>query len=140
MSDMKKVKKPTQTHDRKVFKLLVTGGRDFNDAALVNAALSAAVKHHNVTHVIHGDARGADKLCGEWAAKHGLAEVRVSANWAFYDKAAGPIRNAWMAELNPDLLLAFPGGTGTMNMVEQAHRFNIVVVDAVKLVKKLTKL
>lgn len=135
-----KTRKPTQTHDRVVFLLLVTGGRDFSDKALVDTVMSAAVRSHGVTHVIHGDARGADKLCGDWAKAHGLAEVRVPANWDYHGNSAGPIRNAHMAELRPNMLLAFPGGNGTKNMVEQSHRHGIPVVDAAKLAKKLAEL
>jgi hypothetical protein len=43
--------------------------------------------------------------------------------------AAGPIRNARMLEEGkPDIVIAFPGGRGTANMIEQAHAAGVEVV------------
>ncbi len=53
---------PTQT------RLLVTGGRDFADRDLLYATLDRLHAEHNIIVVIHGDAKGADRLAGEWAS------------------------------------------------------------------------
>ena len=43
------------------------------------------------------------------------------AQWTKYGKSAGPIRNAEMLRFGkPQLVVAFPGGDGTENMIGQA--------------------
>lgn len=68
----------------------------------------------------HGGARGADTLAGEWGKRKGLPVLRVDANWDYYDKAAGPIRNQWMIDFAfPTYAVGFPGHTGTSDMAER---------------------
>lgn len=125
----------TQTHERKIFKLLVCGGRDFSDSPMLEKALTKTNEKYKITHLIHGDARGLDKMAGAWAQKNGIQPVIVPALWNYYGNSAGPIRNQYMADLSPDRCLSFPGGNGTRNMVEQCLRYNIPVTDAEKLVQ-----
>lgn len=108
-------------------KILVCGGRDYADKEKVYATLDKWRKVELITHVIHGDATGADKLADQWAIENGIQPVRCPALWDFYKRAAGPLRNESMAELNPHMMLAFPGGKGTKNMVETAERYRIRV-------------
>ena len=123
----------TITKDRVVFKLLVCGGRDYTDKEAVWNLLDRAHAKFNITHLIHGYAKGVDRLAGEWANARGVQEVSCPANWERFKNAAGPIRNQYMAELDPNALIAFPGGKGTKNMVEQAARHGITVYSASKL-------
>ena len=123
----------TITKDREVFKLLVTGGRDYTNKEDIWSLLDRAHAKFKITHLIHGFAKGVDKIAGEWANERGVQEVICPANWDRFKNAAGPIRNQYMAELEPNALLAFPGNKGTKNMVEQAARHNITVYDATKL-------
>lgn len=72
--------------------------------------------------VIHGGAQGADTMAGEWAQSRGIACMAFAANWATEGRAAGPIRNKRMLdEVSPNVVVAFPGGRGTANMVGQAR-------------------
>ena len=78
--------------------------------------------------IIQGQARGADRMAAVWAFYRGVAMLAMPANWDYYDKRAGSIRNTWMLDFGlPDLLIAFPGGYGTANMVEQTRERNIQV-------------
>ena len=79
--------------------------------------------------IIQGGARGADSLAGLWAKSTGSPCAVVSANWDHYNKAAGAIRNRWMLELQPDLVVAFEGGYGTANMIKQAKQKGIEVIE-----------
>lgn len=70
--------------------------------------------------IIHGKARGADSLCGEWGKARGVPVIEVPAQWGFYRNAAGPMRNGWMLEiLSPTYAIGFPGGSGTADMTER---------------------
>lgn len=103
---------------------LVCGGRDFDDSDWIDKELSA----RNVTAIVHGSYRGADDLAGQWARSKGIPEIPVPANWHHYKKKAGPIRNGWMIKFTrAEAVLAFPGGSGTENMIEQATEAGIPV-------------
>ena len=99
-------------------RVLCFGGRDFTDTGRIDAALSLlpSVLGDRFA-IIHGNARGADRLCGEWGKRRGLCVIAVDAPWDFYDKKAGPTRNGWMLEFcMPTYAVGFPGGSGTRDM------------------------
>ena len=110
-------------------KILVTGTRRYADERRVAEVLDAL----EPTLVIEGAAKGADKLAHEWAIDRGVANDRYHAEWERYGRAAGPIRNERMLkEGAPDLVVAFPeaGGRGTQNMMKQALKAGVPVIDA----------
>lgn len=109
-------------------RVLVTGGRDFSDRALVNDALDRLHAQHAFTVLIHGDASGADRLSGEWAASKGIQVEARPADWKKHGRAAGPIRNSQMLNEQPELVIAFPGGKGTADMVRKAKQAGLEVV------------
>lgn len=83
-----------------------------------------------VAAVIHGDAKGADKASGRWALEQGIPVYAFPADWQKHGRAAGPIRNLQMlAEGQPDLVVAFPGGRGTGDMVARAMAAGIPVLE-----------
>ena len=50
----------------------------------------------------------------------------IRLDWKKYGKKAGPLRNQQMLEEGkPDLVVAFPGGNGTADMVRRAKKANI---------------
>ena len=112
-------------------KVLVCGSRDFADEKLLFDALDVAHEFGPITQVIHGAARGADTLAGEWA--EGRIPVRAfPAKWGEYGRAAGPIRNRQMlVEGEPDVVIAFftdeKTSRGTANMVKQARGAGVPV-------------
>lgn len=74
-----------------------------------------------VTAVIHGGCEGADMCAAQWATKRGIPAQEFAADWNKYGKAAGPIRNQRMLdEGKPDVVLVFPGGSGTADMTRRA--------------------
>jgi hypothetical protein len=99
-------------------RLLVCGGRNYTNESLLNDRLSEIHSHTPVTLLIHGDARGADRLAGAWAGAMEIPMMIFPANWNL-GKQAGYIRNKQMLEEGkPDLVLAFPGGRGTEMMMQ----------------------
>jgi hypothetical protein len=106
-------------------RVLVCGGRDFNDAAAVFNKLDEL---ELPVIIIHGAARGADTLAQQWADERKQLCLRFPADWNRYGRAAGIYRNTEMLEQGePDLVVAFPGGRGTENMIRQALACNIKV-------------
>ena len=112
-------------------KVLVCGGRDFNDKEMLNNQLNELHRKINISLIIEGVAKGADTLASQWATDHKIANLRFPALWNRHGKAAGPIRNIRMLEDgSPDLVVAFPGGKGTKHMVKMAKDREIEVYHA----------
>lgn len=111
-------------------KVLVTGGRTFLDSNWLFAGLD--LLHESlpggITEIIEGEAPGADIRARFWAERHGVKVVGVAADWKKHGRAAGFIRNAEMADLKPDVVLACPGGAGTRMMVDIAKKRGLRVV------------
>lgn len=106
-------------------RVLCFGGRDYCDTRAVAGVLQKLLDAWGPDSfaVIHGGARGADSLCGAWAASKGLPVVAVAANWELFGKAAGGIRNQWMLDVcAPTYAVGFPGGPGSRNMAERVKK------------------
>lgn len=110
-------------------RVLVCGGRDYNDYDTVCRVLDDLLEHGEVT-IIHGAARGADSLADRWAAERGVERYGFPARWDEHRRAAGWIRNQEMIDEGcPDLVVAFPGGNGTADMVRRARLAGIHVME-----------
>jgi hypothetical protein len=111
-------------------RVLVCGGRDFSNCKLVFDTLNDLSRKEVVDCIIEGDAPGADRIAGAWAKRRRVDLKLYPANWAKEGKAAGPRRNQKMLdEGKPDLVVAFPGGTGTADMVSRARAANVEVIE-----------
>jgi hypothetical protein len=79
--------------------------------------------------VIEGGAKGADQGAAQWAEHEGVTLMKFPADWATFGRSAGPRRNAQMlSKGQPDVVIAFPGGRGTANMVAQAKAAGVTVI------------
>lgn len=108
--------------------ILVCGGRAFSDQAGVFSALDRLKKHHSIDKVVHGAARGADELGGAWARARGVEEAAYPARWDSEGPSAGPKRNQRMLDNEAiDVIVAFPGGRGTEDMVRRGTQAGIKV-------------
>lgn len=115
-------------------RVLVCGGRDFADREAVSRALMPyrcqPITEPSEHIIIHGGAPGADTLVDEWADVFGVRKRVFLADWQKHGKAAGPIRNQRMIdEGKPDLVVAFPGGRGTADMISRARKAGIEVIE-----------
>jgi hypothetical protein len=110
-------------------KILVAGGRDYKNEALVNKVLDNL--DPKPTCVIQGGALGADRLGFWWAVKNNIPQKTYLAKWDLHKKAAGPIRNALMLSENPDIELAvlFLGGRGTEDMRQKLTKKGIKILE-----------
>lgn len=109
--------------------VLVCGGRNYTNAQRVMEVLDGLNAELKITKVIHGCARGADILGGLWAKLRGIPAIGVHAEWDKFGKRAGYLRNIKMADMQPDVVVAFPGGKGTEMMIKIAKERNIKVVE-----------
>ena len=113
------------------------GGRDLAwSHQRIAAELLARTGGRPVHLLLHGGARGADAAIGRASQQLGWSALVMPAQWQLHGRAAGPIRNRELLEQaiaraeahsSPGyqasvLVVAFPGGTGTASLVQQARR------------------
>lgn len=109
--------------------VLVCGGRDYNDRGRLFSVLDRAHGANLIECLVHGCARGADSMAETWARERGVPVERYPALWEDHGRRAGPIRNQLMLDdSKPDLVIAFPGGAGTADMVRRANAAGVPVV------------
>lgn len=109
-------------------RVIICGGRSFDDYEMLERELDALHAQHRFTHVIHGAAKGADSFGEHWAQSRHLEVEKVPAHWRELGKKAGAVRNAEMLTRKPQLVIAFKGGKGTANMVRQAEAAGVPVI------------
>lgn len=111
---------------------LVCGGRHYRGPAQVHTALDRIHAKRAIAVLMEGGATGVDRYAFEWAcANQPITCERWAADWRKYGRAAGPIRNQQMLdEGKPDVVIAFPGGAGTADMVRRARAAGVEVIEA----------
>jgi len=133
--------------DNPTSRLLACGGRTYSNAVMVYRTLDALHAQHRFTDFIQGGAAGADALARDWAITHpeitrweckatwrdlshpdAVIKVRAS-DGVRYDAKAGIRRNTRMLEWKPDIVVSFPGGDGTADMVAQARAAGVEVME-----------
>ena len=109
-------------------RVLVCGGRDFRNQRLLNDFLNELDAASPIGTIIHGAAKGADRLAGQWAKDNGKSMDVYPADWQRDGRAAGYRRNQRMLDqARPTLVVAFPGGPGTAHMVRIATAAGVPV-------------
>ncbi len=123
-------------------RVLVCGGRNWNDQDRMDAALDAVHRKHGVTLLIEGGQVsrdretdtlfGADWQAGTWAIRRKVPHWICWAWWfdcnGKISRAAGPERNAKMIRVGqPDGVVAMPGGAGTADMIRKARAAGLTV-------------
>lgn len=123
-------------------RILVCGGRDFNDYEFIRNSLDKLCFDRgwlfdteycmpNI-HLIHGAARGADDCADQWGVVNWVPTSVYPAEWDKYGRRAGPLRNIQMLkEGKPDIVVAFPGGRGTEHMKKIAREAGVEVLEIV---------
>ncbi len=127
-------------------RVLVCGGRRYENYRKVEAVISAYHRLHNITLLIEGGARGADAFGAEVAEKYNIPHHKEEALWQNFDSRIEPVkkyktennwvcnclagknRNRRMLEMNPDIVFAFRGGTGTQHMINISTKAGIKVI------------
>lgn len=111
-------------------RVLACGGRDWRDRGFVIRQMSWIARTRGpIGLLIQGGAPGADTFAKDWAENNGINTETFQADWREGPKA-GPLRNQRMLELGqPDLVVAFPGGRGTADMVRRSKAAGVEVIE-----------
>lgn len=112
---------------------IVCGGRNYTDYDQVKLVLDRLLEPAKAAGIeltiIHGGAVGADTMAETWAKENNVRTICFPADWSHYGPAAGSIRNKQMLdEGKPHLVIHFPGGRGTRNMVSIARKSQVQIV------------
>lgn len=133
----------TKASDRdELPRVLVCGGRTYADYYRISDELDDLChdrdwltepdrygRRHPKVCIISGMAPGADRLAIQWAIARDCPWLEFRADWKKHGKSAGMIRNRQMLEEGkPVVVVAFPGGKGTANMVDIAQRAGVEVI------------
>lgn len=132
-----------------MYKLIIAGGRDFNDEAVLVEAFNTYLDKYELedseVEVISGTAKGADSLGAELARHNNIAVKEFPAQWqdmsdpcvpkqnsyGTYNALAGMKRNKQMGEYADGALIFWNGkSTGTKDMINQmiSLRKEVVVI------------
>ena len=116
-------------------RIIVAGGRDFNNYILLSETMDAVLERYTLSEVqiVSGCCRGADALGERYAKEHGILVKRFPADWLSYGKAAGPVRNRKMAEYASEgegALIAFwdRKSRGTASMIRLANKYGLQTI------------
>lgn len=125
----------------KRFRIIVCGGRHFNDYNLLKDEIDKVIARFNryvqEIEIVSGHCAGADQLGEQYARECGYPCKVFPANWEKYGRSAGPIRNSEMikyaSEVNVPIVVAFrsPRTKGTNDTIKKATKkgFKVFVFD-----------
>jgi hypothetical protein len=113
--------------------VIVFGSRDWTHRKILNTILDENIRKYDT--IIHGDARGADRMADDWGKLDKNAWVTVEshpADWQLHGKRAGYVRNKEMLDSGCDLGIGFltgatPGSMMMLNLLLDAGKPVIVV-------------
>ena len=111
--------------------LVAGGGRALDwPVEKIAATLHQASAGRPIALLLHGGARGADRLIEQAARSLAWPVEVIPAEWGRYGRAAGPLRNGLLLRRALEvaapaqasvLVVAFPGASGTASLVRQAR-------------------
>jgi hypothetical protein len=118
----------------KMKRIIVCGTREWDDAEVMKWVMRGLRKQASLSvTLVHGAARGADRMAGAYAARYGWDEEPWPALWDRFGKRAGFIRNQYMADAGADLCIGFlrrdQKNAGTQDMMARARKAGIKVVE-----------
>lgn len=111
-----------------MFKIIVAGGRLFDDYNLLKNNLLILLKNYPMQdiEIVSGRANGADSLGERFAHEHGCKVAKFPADWNAHGKSAGYRRNADMAEYADACVCFWDGKSkGTKHMIDLATKKGI---------------
>lgn len=113
-------------------RIIIAGSRHLNRhyhdvlTALHGAILEWGITE--ITEIVTGGAKGIDAEGKRLAESFGIAHREFPADWNTHGKAAGPIRNAEMADYADALVLVWDGRSmGSANMKKEAEKRGLKV-------------
>lgn len=106
-------------------KIIIAGGRDFNDYQ----AVEKEAEKYDIDIVVCGMAKGADTLGRAYAEKFKIGLKKFPADWIKFGKRAGILRNCHMGNYADGLIAFWDGKSkGTEHMISYMRKLEKPVV------------
>ena len=107
-------------------RVIIAGSRTIDDPSVLKEVFVYC--GWDITTVVSGTARGADRLGEDWAEANDIPVLKFPADWNRHGRKAGFIRNTEMAK-NADALIALWDGKsrGTAHLINIARQNNLAV-------------
>lgn len=118
---------------RRAPRVIVAGGRDFNDYELMKDKLDRLFFISNEfdtipIKIISGMAKGADTLAIRYADENEMTKILFPANWKYHRRMAGFLRNEDMLRIATHLVAFWNGQShGTKHIIDLAREKGIPV-------------
>ena len=110
-------------------RLIVCGGRSFANFELIERELTRLNSNKPISVLIHGWIGPAASVIEHWARENDIPIVRYPPNWELHGKGAEARRNEFMlCDSRPGLVVAFPGGPDTSDLVRRALNRGVAVL------------
>ncbi len=113
-------------------RVAVCGGKDFLAMHLISAVLFKVHRANHITELLIGNSRGVDEIVNDWAARTGIPVRHINSDWLSYGEDADDVRNQLIIDERPDIIVLFPGGKRTNDLLNKAitagHK-NVLHVD-----------
>jgi hypothetical protein len=107
-------------------KVIIAGGRDFEDYNLLFNTCNILFKDQTITEIVSGVAKGADILGEQYANYHNIPIKQFPADWNKHGKTAGFKRNIQMAEYADWVVVFWDGKSkGSKHMIDTARKMNL---------------
>jgi len=105
-----------------MFRLLVTGSRDWSDVEVIATELQFVAKKYNNVVLVSGHAIGADRIAEEIAVCLGWVVEIHEPDWKLHGQSAGFKRNTAMLDTDVQAVLAFhkDNSKGTADTIKKA--------------------
>ena len=110
-------------------RVLVCGGSAFKDKKSLYRKLDEVHENGHISLIINGGARGADYFSSQWAKERNVPLRIFKADWKnLGQKAVFALNNDMLSEAQPDVVIAFPGGDVTEDMIRMANSAGVKVI------------
>lgn len=111
-------------------KTIIAGSRDFDDYNMLCDIVDIFHRKYKITQVVSGKAKGVDTFGEYWAKSKMIPIEQFPADWDKHGKAAGPIRNSYMADYAEALIaICLKESRGTLDMIRKAKEKGLVVME-----------
>jgi len=115
---------PSPIHVR----ILIAGGRDFNDYELLCKVLDAYIAEmpYMTFHIVSGGAKGADALAERYAKERRVDNLILRADWNRFNRSAGYVRNSNMGKIS-DVAFVFwdLASKGSKHMIDISRKLKL---------------
>ncbi|WP_066922478.1 DUF2493 domain-containing protein [Methylobacterium sp. CCH5-D2] len=122
----------TEIHLPPGVRIAFTGGKEFQDVAVIWETLDRVRAKHPDMVLLHGGGEGAELIAAKWAENRKVAQVVFRPDWKRHNRAAPFRRNDAILEQLPIGVVHFPGGGISDNLADKALSKGIPVRRGVK--------